>query len=100
MQDGFHRSMRLTLVAGLAVVAATGVAVASVSDLSADAQKIVVQVEKENPDIHPVCSSVGKLKAAVTQATTELAKENALTEDPHAAGEEAGKYLYENCPAS
>ncbi|WP_421723411.1 hypothetical protein [Bauldia sp.] len=72
----------------------------SVTDLTPDAQKIVAQVEKENPDIQPVCSSMKELRAAVTQATTELAKAGDLTEDPHTAGEEAGKFLFENCPPS
>ena len=97
----FARSSRfLGLAAAVALSTATGAA-AALSDLSADAQKIVAQVEKENADIQPVCSDETKLKAAVTQATEELYKAGSLSggiEAAHEDGEAAGKYLYENCP--
>ena len=67
--------------------------------LSADAQKIVDLVRKSNPDLHPVCSNRGKLKAAVTEATTLLAEAKQLLGNPQAGGQEAGRYLYANCPA-
>jgi len=77
--------------------AATAVLAVPAYALSADAQKVVDLVKKENPVLKPVCSDQDKLRTAVTEATTSLYKQGAFTGNPKAAGQEAGKYLYQNC---
>jgi hypothetical protein len=94
MNSTRRRAGRLALAA-VALMALAG----PVFALSADAQKVVDQVKKANPNLHPVCSDQAKLKSAVTEATKTLYEAKALSGDPHAAGEEAGKYLYTNCPS-
>jgi hypothetical protein len=80
----------------LAAAATAALAVPAYA-LSSDAQKIVDLVKKENPVLKPVCSDQSKLRSAITEATTSLYKEGALSGNPKEAGQEAGKYLYENC---
>ncbi|MBN9000225.1 MAG: hypothetical protein J0H54_12810 [Rhizobiales bacterium] len=75
------------------VLAGTGSAFA----LSADAQMVVDGVTAAGGATAPACSDVQKLTEVVTQVTTKLATEGKLTGDAKAAGEEAGKAIYENC---
>lgn len=83
---------RLALAtASIAILAAPAYA------LSSDAQKVVDLVKKENPVLKPICSDQDKLRTAITEATTSLYKQGALTGNPKEAGQEAGKYLYQNC---
>jgi hypothetical protein len=77
--------------------AATTMLAAPAMALSSDAQKIVDLVKKENPVLKPVCSDQSKLKTAVTEATTSLYEKGQLSGNPKEAGQEAGKYLYQNC---
>ena len=80
---------------------AVGLAMATSSPalaLSADAQKIVDQVVATIPDLKPVCSDRKKLRTAVSDATKTLAKGKKLEGEPKPAAQEAGKYLFTNCP--
>jgi hypothetical protein len=86
------RILRVALAA-----AATAMLAVPAHALSSDAQKIVDLVKKENPVLKPVCSDQSKLKTAVTQATTSLYEKGELSGNPKSAGQEAGKYLYQNC---
>lgn len=90
--------MQGPLIRRLALAAAATAALAVPAfALSADAQKVVDLVKKENPVLKPVCSDQDKLRTAVTEATTSLYKEGQIAGNPKSAGQEAGKYLYENC---
>lgn len=80
----------------LALTLSVGVA-GPVFALSADAQKVLDQVKKNTPNLASICSDRDKLKTAVTSATAALYKEQALSGDPRAAGQEAGRYLYMHC---
>jgi hypothetical protein len=77
--------------------AATAALAAPAYALSSDAQKIVDLVKKENPVLKPVCSDQDKLRTAITEATTSLYKQGQISGNPKSAGQEAGKYLYQNC---
>lgn len=94
----FPAPMRAVL-AGCLCAAGLGIATAIPAfALSADAQKIVDQITTTIPDVKPVCSDRKKLRTAVSEATKTLAKAKQLAGDPKAAAQEAGKYLYANCP--
>jgi hypothetical protein len=88
--------IRIFRCLALATAATAALAVPAYA-LSADAQKVVDLVKKENPVLKPVCSDQAKLRTAITEATTSLYKQGALSGNPKAAGQEAGKYLYQNC---
>jgi hypothetical protein len=77
--------------------AATALLAVPAYALSADAQKVVDLVKKNNPVLKPVCSDQDKLRSAVSDATMSLYKQGAFSGNPKAAGQEAGKYLYQNC---
>jgi len=89
-------SLRLARDFTLAAAVTLSLAVPAFA-LSSDAQKIVDLVKKENPVLKPVCSDQSKLKTAVTEATTSLYKQGQIAGNPKSAGQEAGKYLYQNC---
>jgi hypothetical protein len=90
--------MQTRMLRRLALAAAATLALASPAlALSLDAQKIVDLVKKENPVLKPVCSDQDKLRTSVTEATTSLYKQGQISGNPKSAGQEAGKYLYENC---
>lgn len=74
-----------------------GSAITPVFALSADAQLIVAGVQATGGAGKPTCQDVGQLTDVVTGVTRKLALQGKLSGDPHAAGKEAGTYLYENC---